>query len=174
MINTNIPLLRVSVPHMDTRAQLHAVRSRSSTALMFTAHFENGANYNGLRLEQFFHAVPTQPLPLHLLQPWSCMSNHIECFVYELFRKQRGYVHYVGLWGEYICTFDFVEGDYPDNPEEFKTLSLFKLDNGQFGAYPNNYFRMQDKTFTGRLDLRETPKIQRVTTFINPEYDKNN
>jgi hypothetical protein len=169
-MTTTIPLLRVSVPEMDAMAQLHAVRSRAGMALMFSAHFQNGANYNGLRLDQFYHKIPTNVLPLSLLQPWSCMSNQIECYVYELFRMQRGYIHYVGLWGQYICTFDFVEGDYPDNPEEFKTLSLFKLDNGQFGAYPNNYFRMQDKTWTGKLDLIQIPKIKRVSEFVNPEW----
>ena len=126
MINLNIPLLRVSVPHMDTRAQLHAVRSRSSTALMFTAHFENGTNYNGLRLEQFFHTVPTQAITLHLLQPWSCHEQPYWMLCVWTVPETKGLRSLRWFVGEYICTFDFVEGDYPDNPEEFKTLSLFQ------------------------------------------------
>lgn len=172
-MNTTIPLFRCTVTDImpePVPAQIHAAYARDGQALLFHAHLESGANYTGVRVDQMYHKMPTsESLPLSLLQPFGCLSGSLECFVLGLFKNQRVYCHYLGIWGKYVMSFDFMEGQYVDMPEEFKQYHLIALDSGQYCLHPNNYLLFQDKVWTGKLS-GEVPKgIKRLGEFRSPE-----
>jgi hypothetical protein len=63
-----------------TEGYLVAARCRSSEALQFTVHLENGALYSGLPINSIYH-IEQQPVICSTIeetsdaQPWSCLPG---------------------------------------------------------------------------------------------------
>lgn len=140
---------------------VHAARSRSGKIMTFHIHLENsGAHYSLVPLHKLFHSQVTNPLSIKELQPWDCFSDEVEAIRYDYFQFKKVYIIPLNMWGEYILTFDWLNNSYSDYTIEFKQGHLIKLENGQYGIYPNNYLLFYDKTFTN-IDINNIPKLKR-------------
>jgi hypothetical protein len=147
---------------------IHAARSRSGKCLTFHVHLQGGAHYSLLSLNRIFHKEPTARYEIGELQPWACFSDSVEYVVFDKMRFSRVKVMPLNTWGGYVGTFDWLDNDYSDMPEEFKQGHLIALDNGQYGVYPNNMLLFHDKTWTGN-ELSAPEGIKRNDTYPNPE-----
>ena len=94
------------------------------------------------------------------LQPWDCFSDEVEAIKYDYFQFKKVYIIPLKIWGEYILTFDWLNNSYSDYPIEYKQGHLIKLNNGQFGIYPNNFLLFHDKTYT-KIDTDNIPILKR-------------
>jgi hypothetical protein len=142
---------------------VHAARSRSNKIMTFHVHLDNGAHYSLLPLHKLKWKDVVTPLAPNELQTWDCFSDEVEAIAYDYFRCSRVYLIGQKLWGEYVLTFDWQDNVFSDYPPEFKQGHLIKLDNGQFGIYPNNYLLFEDKSYTGKLEVESVPRLQRQT-----------
>jgi len=123
---------------------------------------EYGALYDKLPISAFTTRpeTPTPDLPLGTLQLWDVGTNAIsvveKAFLKGMhckFRDPKGSWHR----GTYLFTVDLVEGDpneldtgYSRLPSEHKSYNFIKMDNGQFGAQPNNRILWDDEALVHR------------------------
>ena len=118
------------------------------------------------------HGVPQQdPLPLHKIQLWECLSGSIELWrkeqladvpvIINLGRDQKP------MLGHYWFTLDYLpEGqaqgywDLGDAEllEEHKEANVVKLSNGQVGIYPNNRIKWMPNSLTTEEAVAAIPR----------------
>ena len=153
---------------------VHAARSRAGKVITFHVHLECGAHYSLLPINKLFHKEDRVVMPVNDLQMWDCFSDEAEAIVYDYFQFRKVFVLPLKTWGEYLMSFDWKNNSYSDYPLEFKQGHLIKLDNGNFGMYPNNCLLFHDKTYTGDLDVNNLPILvrQNPSDFISVESTK--
>ena len=165
-MNVNIPIQYAYVYGIDGTFDLHecvihAARSRAGKVMTFHVHLTCGANYSLVPLNKILHKKDLGVRHDIPIQSWDCFSDHVECHVYDHFRF-REVLHKSWGKGEYICTYDWFDNEYSDNPQEFKQGHFIKLDNGCYGIFPNNELLWHDKTWTGKIEWGENlPKLKR-------------
>lgn len=124
-----------------------AATSVRARALGFTVLSPQGAMWARIPL----HALCTKPeapgTPLPALQLWDCFALDMEVIQLSFLKDARGNLRCGdGQWrkGSYLFTFDWTSGDrdrdlsLAEVPDEHKTAHLFRLDEGNFAALPNN------------------------------------
>lgn len=140
---------------------VHAARSRSGKIMTFHVHLESGAHYSLLPLHKLKWKDVTNPLEPNDLQTWDCFSDDVEAIRFDYLQFKRVFLIPQKMWGEYVLTFDWKNNAFSDYPPEFKQGHMIKLDNGQFGIYPNNYLLFEEKSYTGKLNVESVPRLQR-------------
>lgn len=175
-MNINIPHFYAMCNGIDNdnntyECVVHAVRSRSDKVLTFHVHLECGAHYSLLPINKLFHKEGRLPMAVDQMQMWDCFSDDPEVVVYDYFKFKKVYVIPLKMWGEYLMTFDWQNNSFSDYAPEFKQGHLIKLDNGNYGMYPNNYLLFHHKTYTGELDVNKLPILvrQNPSDFISVE-----
>lgn len=164
--NVNIPIQYAYVYGIDGTNNIypcviHAARSRAGKVMTFHVHLQCGANYSLVPLNKIIHVNDAKAIHKTPIQSWDCFSDSFECHVYDHF-KFRMVLHKKWGVGEYICTFDWQNNEYSDMTEEFKQGHMIKLDNGNYGIFPNNELLWHDKTWTGDVNWDEKiPKLCR-------------
>jgi hypothetical protein len=166
MINVNLDHFYSKVKGIDQSNKtfpciVHAARSRAGKIMTFHVHLEDhGAHYSLVPLHKLLHKEVKEPLAPNQLQPWDCFSDSVEAIKYKYFEFKKVWILSLKMWGEYILTFDWLENSYSDYTIEFKQGHLIKLENGQYGIYPNNFLIFYDKTYTSP-DLENLPLLER-------------
>lgn len=162
-LNINIPHFYARVTGIGTEANCiaHAARSRAGKILTFHVLLDCGAHYSLLPLHLLSWKEGTR-FPVKDICPWDCFSDDMEVVEYSHFKFKKVYVMHLGIWGEYLMSFDWKSNSFSDYTPEYKQGHLIKLDNGQFGLFPNNYFLLHDKSFTGDADAANIPKLHRL------------
>jgi hypothetical protein len=123
-----------------------------------------------------------QPLPLHKIQMWECLSGSIEMWrkdqlndVPVLVNLGRGMKP---IGGHYWFTLDFLpEGqaqgifDVGDSEllEEHKEGNVIRLTNGQIAIYPNNRIKWLPTSLTGKDAAATIPDWEVAT---NAQWDE--
>jgi hypothetical protein len=164
MRNINLPKSRVFIrcdafggsPDEFEPAWLVSARALRNRPLCFQAWVDRfAACYDKIPPHCLYWYRPERddhnPLPLHLIQVWECLSGSIECWhkaqladvpVLVNLGKSNGTAS-----GHYWFTIDYLPegqgGGYldvgdADLLEEHKEANVIKLTNGQIAVYPNN------------------------------------
>lgn len=116
-------------------------------ALGFTVLSEKGAMWARVPLHALCWKRDAPQTPLTALELWDCFSLDIEVIQFAFLKESRGNLRCGdGEWrkGSYLYTFDWTSGDrdrdvsLAEVADEHKTAHLFKLDEGNFAALPNN------------------------------------
>lgn len=135
------------------------VKSIPSRALYIESYLtEYGALYDKLPISAYSWKTEIENiLPLTDLQMWDCLSYDIVC-IEKTFMKHRNCKVFLPsknwITGSYLFTVDtYGSTTLAETPNEHKSYNFIKLDNGQFGCYPNNRIIWEDSSFTP-----ETPK----------------
>lgn len=137
-----------------------SIPSRALYIESFISRF--GALYDKLPISAYCWKPLTDPLPLSQLQMWDCLSYGIVC-IQKKFMKDRDCTVFLPeskdkMKGKYLFTLDPYGSDtLAETPNEHKSYNFVKLENGQFGAYPNNRILWKDASFT--------PKDPEIPTF---------
>jgi len=131
-----------------------SAKSIQSLALYIESYMtEYGALYDKLPISAYCWKTDLKdPLPLSDLQMWDCLSYEI-VYIEKMFMRARNCKVLLPSksWttGSYLFTLDtYGPGTLAETPNEHKSYNFIKLDNGQFGCYPNNRILWEDMSFT--------------------------
>lgn len=168
-LNHNIPTLRCFIRneflfnhtkgHKEvTPCDIHTVTSMEGTSPLFEAFLENGVNWTRRPLHAFCWKkdAPIRPLTDHIY--WDCFSDYIDVSIRnrlsglqaELItpsgKKETGTYLYTLDWG-FENKAGMLDVSFSETFEH-KCAHLFKMEDGNFFAYPNNKIIWKDKAWT--------------------------
>lgn len=151
---------------------LFGVSSIKGRALGFHAFLSTGAVFYRLPISAFVWKQNCLELPIDCLQTWDQLGYHIAVIEYDFLKELNGKVLLkTGTWEkcEYMFTIDFCHPDpgylnttFVEAPDDHKCQHIVKLENGQYGAYPNNKILWEEVAFvTNRIEIRPDYKVNR-------------
>lgn len=127
---------------------VHAVASIEKRVPLFEAFLENGVNWTRRPINAFCWKkdAPIRQLSEHMY--WDCFSSYIDVQIRQRLAGLRAQLILPDgkkLEGIYLFTLDwswegrnsFVDVNFSETPEH-KCAHLFKMDEGNYFAYPNN------------------------------------
>ena len=131
-----------------TACDVHSVASMEKRVPLFEAFLENGVNWTRRPISAFCwkQDAPIRPLNEHMY--WDCFSPYIDVQVRNRLANLRGtLIDWKGNrhLGTYMFTLDWgwenkagmLNTNFSETPEH-KCAHVFKMDEGNFFAYPNN------------------------------------
>lgn len=158
-----------------TLCDIHSVASIENRVPLFEAFLENGVNWTRRPLHAFCWRTDA-PLPtIDQVYMWNCFSSYIDVQIRARLNGLRADLlspSGVGTKssGEYLFTLDWswensaiLNTNFSTTPEH-KCAHVFKMDNGNFYAYPNNRIIWRDAAFT----------LNRITANPGYQIDTNN
>lgn len=140
-----------------TPCEVHTVASIESRSLLFEVFLENGVNWTRRPITSFCwkDSAPVLPLEEHIY--WDCFSYYIDVQVrHRLANLSADLISISGVKrkGTYLFTIDWAhENNMMANVSfaetaEHKCAHVFKGEDGNFFAYPNNRIVWYDRAFT--------------------------
>jgi hypothetical protein len=129
-----------------TSCDVHSVASIEKRVPLFEAFLTNGVNWTRRPITAFCWKE-CDPVPLEHAMYWDCFSPYVDVQVRTRLKGLKAkLINPKGQkeWGEYIFTLDWgwenksiLDTNFSETAEH-KCAHLFKMDNGNFYAYPNN------------------------------------
>jgi hypothetical protein len=198
-LNANIPYIEAFVRNKYlfndennnelTKCYIFGVKTIINRPLLFHCQLENGVVWWSLPLSAFvwkddFDIIAdTEEERLSLLQYWDCQSNdvsvtvftYLQNYIVDVFNRNKEWYR-----GKYLFTIDDYYSDNNSLPSGYaidsntKCYHIIKLDNGNFGAYPNNYLRWNNLNFCDPYDKGNPPRYQTFTQEFSSELIKHN
>jgi hypothetical protein len=151
-----------------------SAKSIPSRALYIESYLtQYGALYDKLPISAYVWKKDIKEfLSLSDLQMWDCLSYGIVSIEKTFMRDRRCRVllPFSKAWmsGQYIFTLDpYGSGTLAETPNEHKSYNFIRLDNGQFGCYPNNRIIWEDASFTPLKPL--FPDFKTSTRYYHAE-----
>ena len=142
-----------------TMCDVHSVASIEKRVPLFEAFLTNGVNWTRRPITAFCWKE-CDSVPLHRAMYWDCFSPYVDVQIRTRLKGLRAkLINPDGdkEWGEYMFTLDWgwenksiLDTNFSETPEH-KCAHLFKMDNGNFYAYPNNRIIWHDKAWTSVL-----------------------
>ena len=131
-----------------TPCDVHSVSSLQKRVPLFEAFLENGVNWTRRPIHAFCWREDAEILPLEMHMYWDCFSHYIDVNKRNrLIGLKATLIDYKGgkHKGDYMFTLDWawenlagsLDTNFSEDPEH-KCAHFFKMDNGNFFAYPNN------------------------------------
>ena len=194
-LNHNIPTLTCFIKNKflfnhtkghgeHTLCDVHSVASIEKRVPLFEAFLENGVNWTRRPINAFVWKKDAEQLPLSEYIYWDCFSSYIDVQIRErLSGLQADLLSITGVkrLGSYMFTLDWshenrnmLDTNFSETPEH-KCAHLFKMDNGNFYAYPNNRIIWHDDAWV-KEPINKNPgyKIDlNVYSVENKKYGAN-
>lgn len=137
-----------------TPCDVHSVASLEKRVPLFEAFLENGVNWTRRPIHAFCWKKDAPVLPLNIHMYWDCFSPYIDVQVRNrLANLKATLIDWTGKKhsGTYLFTLDWswenkagnTNTNFSETPEH-KCAHMFKMDDGNFFAYPNNRIIWQD------------------------------
>lgn len=198
-LNANIPYIEAFVRDSYlfndennkelTPCYIFGVKTIINRPLLFHCQLQNGVVWWSLPLsafvwkEDFDILADSEEERLSLLQYWDCQSNdvsvtvftYLQNYIVDVFNRNKDWYR-----GKYLFTIDDYYSDNNSLPSGYaidsntKCYHIIKLDNGNFGAYPNNYLRWNNLNFCDPYDKNNPPKYRTFSKDLNSELIKKN
>lgn len=136
---------------------VHSVASIEKRVPLWEALLENGVNWTRRPLTAFCWRKDAPPPALDFTHYWDCLSPYIDVQMRPRLcglRAQLLIPDRTKLWGEYMFTLDWgwenkaiLDTNFSETPEH-KCAHIFKVEDGNFYAYPNNRIIWFDPAWT--------------------------
>lgn len=152
-----------------TLCDVHSVASMEKRVPLFEAFLENGVNWTRRPITAFCwkQDAPVHPLNIHMY--WDCFSPYIDVQIRNrLANLKAELIDFRGTkhLGTYMFTMDWawenkgiLNTNFSETPEH-KCAHMFKMDDGNFFAYPNNRIIWYDDAWTkNRINTNPGYKI---------------
>jgi hypothetical protein len=168
-LNHNIPVITCYIRneylfnhkkgHGDvTPCNVHCVASIENRVPLFEAFLENGVNWTRRPITAFCWKGDAPVRPLNECVYWDCFSPYIDVQIRQRFAGLRAELityHGEKLEGVYLFTMDWswenkassTDVGFSETPEH-KCAHVFKMDEGNYFAYPNNRIVWYDDAWT--------------------------
>jgi hypothetical protein len=139
----------------EVPAVIFGVQSLPNRALGFHVALEGGALYSVVPIHalRHGHARPEQQPVITSRQPWDSFGIDMALTTYPYLKEQAFHVPALDLEGRYWTTLQHFNDGYSQSAEQTKAFHLLKLEDGTFGAYPNNHLRLLDFSFNEDAEL---------------------
>lgn len=141
-----------------TLCDVHAVASIEKRVPLFEAFLENGVNWTRRPINAFCWKkdAPVRRLDEHMY--WDCFSPYVDVQIRQRMAGLRAQLitpSYEKLEGVYMFSLDwaweskagFTDINFSETPEH-KCAHVFKMDEGNYFAYPNNRIIWYDDAWT--------------------------
>ena len=140
-----------------TFADVHTVNSLERRALLFECLLQNGVNWTRRPIHAFCWKKDAPKHPLNIHQYWDCFSPYVDVQRRNRLANCRAeLVDYKGTKrkGTYMFTIDWawenkagmLDTNFSEDPEH-KCAHMFRMDDGNFFANPNNRTIWYDDAF---------------------------
>jgi hypothetical protein len=136
---------------------VHSVASLEKHVPLFEAFLENGVNWTRRPIHAFCWKTDAPAPQLEECMWWDCFSPYVDVQVRSRLANLRAeLINYRGERNEgtYLFTLDWsweskstLNTNFSETPEH-KCAHFFKMDNGNFYAYPNNKILWYDDAWT--------------------------
>jgi hypothetical protein len=159
-----------------TPCDVHSVASMEKRVPLFEAFLNNGVNWTRRPITAFCWK-PCEPVALEHAMYWDCFSPYIDV---QFRTRMRGLKALLITpknskeAGEYMFTLDWswenksiLDTNYSETPEH-KCAHVFKMDNGNFYAYPNNRIIWHDDAWVDK-PIDKNPGYQIDMTVYSVE-----
>lgn len=168
-LNHNIPVITCFIRNeylynftkgheQHTLCDVHSVASIEKRTPLFEAFIENGVNWTRRPITAFCWKKDAPIRKLNECMYWDCFSPYIDVQVRQRLAGLRADLitpNSCKLQGEYLFTLDWswenkagsCNVNFSETPEH-KCAHVFKMDEGNFFAYPNNRIIWYDKAWT--------------------------
>jgi hypothetical protein len=163
-----------------TPADVHSVASIEKRVPLFEAYLNNGVNWTRRPITAFCWK-PCAPVPLEHAMYWDCFSPYIDVQVRQRLKGLRAKLvtpSNTKECGEYMFTMDWswenkamLDTNFSETPEH-KCAHFFKMDNGNFYAYPNNRIIWHDDAWVYE-PIESNPGYKIDLTIYSVENKKN-
>lgn len=150
-----------------TQADVHSVTSIEKRVPLFEAFLTNGVNWTRRPITAFCWK-PCEPVPLEHAMYWDCFSSYIDVQIRARLKGLKAQLitpNNTKEWGEYMLTLDWgfenkamLDTNFSETPEH-KCAHFFKMENGNFYAYPNNRVIWHDDAWVD-VPLKQNPGYQ--------------
>ena len=180
-LNSNIPTITCFIRNEflfnhtsghgeTTPCDIHTTASMEGTTPLFECFLENGVNWTRRPIHAFCWRKDAPIRPLHHHVYWDCFSNYIDVSIRNRLSGLRADLILPTrdkLQGEYLFTIDWgfenkagmLDVSFSETFEH-KCAHVFKMDEGNFFAYPNNRIIWYDRAWThNRLQFNPGYKI---------------
>lgn len=155
--------------HEYTLCDVHSVASLEKRVPLFEAFLENGVNWTRRPITAFCWKKDAPVYPLNIHMYWDCFSPYIDVQIRNRMANLRaelidhGSIKHSGV---YMFTMDWawenkgiLNTNFSETPEH-KCAHMFKMDDGNFFAYPNNRIIWYDDAWTkNRINTNPGYKI---------------
>jgi hypothetical protein len=141
-----------------TLCDVHSVASIENRVPLFEAFLENGVNWTRRPLHAFCWNKDAEPSKISDVYYWNCFSPYIDVQRRPRLAGLRADLITISgakLSGNYMFTLDWswenrsiINTNFSETPEH-KCAHMFRMDTGNFYAYPNNRIIWEDLSFTG-------------------------
>jgi hypothetical protein len=159
-----------------TLCDIHSVTSIENKVPLFEAFLENGVNWTRRPLHAFCWRVDAEKPTIDQVYMWNCFSPYIDVQIRPRLNGLRAdlLTGKTTSGGEYLFTLDWswensaiLNTNFSTTPEH-KCAHIFKMDNGNFYAYPNNRIIWRDPAFTFNR-IKQNPGYQIDQTIYSVE-----
>ena len=161
-----------------TRCDVHSVASIEKRTPLFEAFLENGVNWTRRPLHAFCWKSDAVIEPLEDIMYWDCFSPYVDVQRRNRLANCRAeLVDYKGVKrkGTYMFTIDWawenkagmLDTNFSEDPEH-KCAHMFRMDDGNFFAYPNNRTIWYDDAYMDKR-LTENPGYKIDQNFYTVE-----
>lgn len=196
MRNINLPKSRVYIrtdafglsPEEYEPAWLISARALRNRPLCFQAWVDRyAACYDKIPPHCLYHFTPDdpenhEPLPLHKVQMWECLSGSIEAWQKQQLADVPVLLNlgpgHKPATGHYWFTIDYIPENQAqgyldvgesDLLEEHKEANVIKLSNGQIAIYPNNRIKWLPLSLTPKDAAQAIPQWEAAS---NEQWDE--
>jgi len=130
-------------------AVIFGVQSLPNRALGFHIAIEGGALYSVVPIHALRHgkARPANQPTIASRQPWDSFGKDAALVTYPYLVEQAFTVNALDIEGRYWTTLQHYGDGYSQSAEQTKAFHILRLEDGTFGAYPNNHLRLLDFSF---------------------------
>ena len=163
-----------------TKCDVHSVASIEKRVPLFEAFLNNGVNWTRRPITAFCWK-PCEPVALDHAMYWDCFSPYIDVQVRQRLRGLRAQLitpSNTKELGEYMFTLDWawenkavLDTNFSETPEH-KCAHVFKMDNGNFYAYPNNRIIWHDNAWVYE-PIQKNPGYKIDLTVYSVENKRN-
>ncbi|MCI0748165.1 MAG: hypothetical protein L0Y58_22390 [Verrucomicrobia subdivision 3 bacterium] len=136
------------------------VEAQPGRALGFHVLREDGAMVSQVPIHALCHLLDAPQMELSECCPWDSFGYWLTAIEFQYlrevditYRTTNGSEHA----GTYICTIDFLNNGFSDEPEQHKHFHLLALQNGNYALQPNNRCRVKESSFTENLFAWDAP-----------------
>jgi len=132
------------------KVSVFAAQSNPDRALLFHVLTDDGLVRSRVPIHMLCHKQTAPQIPLDYLQLWDCFSVNCTVVVYDYLKASRMQTVLKDgqkLWGDYMMSFDWYGNPYSDEPTQYKSLHLIRLDNGCYTLQPNNRIYWKHMSF---------------------------
>lgn len=138
---------------------IFGVESVPGLTPLFHVLREDGAIYSQLPLHAFAHREDAPQRQLSELVRWDSFGWNISAVAFDYLMNMDFHVNlpvfakgretgFRTERGRYICTLDYFDNGFSNEPCQHKQFHLLALEDGNYALQSNDFCRVEDKSFT--------------------------